>query len=203
MLAEANILEGGFEEPVLDAQATFRAVMDAMARPARVVELAARAAPPSPLSALAGAIACTLIDSDTPMWLDPQLGKSEAVGAWLSFHTGARLTSAPAEAAFALIANPGEMPPLDCFAQGTQEYPDRSATLILQLERLEGGAPLTVRGPGIKGEATIGPVGLPADFARQWAENTKRFPRGVDLILVAGEAIACLPRSARLIDAEA
>jgi alpha-D-ribose 1-methylphosphonate 5-triphosphate synthase subunit PhnI len=198
MPAEANILEGGFAEPVLDAQATFRAVMDAMARPASIVEVAPRSAPPAPLSPLVGAIACTLIDADTPMWLDPRLSESEAVRAWLGFHTGARLAAAPAEAVFALIADPGEMPPLDRFAQGTQEYPDRSATLILQLDSLEGGAPLTFRGPGIKGEATIAPADLPADFARQWIENTKRFPRGLDLILTAGEALACLPRSARL-----
>ncbi|MBS3650552.1 phosphonate C-P lyase system protein PhnH [Pseudaminobacter sp. 19-2017] len=200
--AVTHAFEGGFAEPVLDAQATFRAVMDAMARPARIIEVAPRAAPPASLSPLVGAIACTLIDADTPMWLDPRLGESEAVRAWLSFHTGARLAAAPAEAAFALIADPGEMPPLDRFAQGTQEYPDRSATLILQLDSLEGGAPLTFHGPGIKGEATIAPVSLPADFVRQWTENTKRFPRGVDLILSAGEALACLPRSARLIEVE-
>ena len=198
MPAEAHTLEGGFAEPVLGAQATFRAVMDAMARPAGIVSVEPHATPPKPLTPLAGAIACTLMDADTSVWLDPRLGGSEAVRAWLSFHTGTRFAAASADATFALIDNTLHMPPLDRFAQGTQEYPDRSATLILQIESLESGTPLVFRGPGVKGEATIAPLGLPADFAAQWAENTRRFPRGVDLILVADDSLACLPRSARL-----
>lgn len=202
MPAEAQALEGGFVEPVLDAQATFRAIMDAMARPASVAKFEPRAVPPAPLTSLAGAIACTLADADTPVWLDTLLGDGEAVRVWLGFHTGTRVVSAPIDATFALIGDPSKMPPLDRFAQGTQEYPDRSATLILQLPSLEGGAALTFRGPGIKNSATISPLGLPADFAAQWSQNTKRFPRGVDLILTAGNRLACLPRSARLTGTE-
>lgn len=196
------MLEGGFAEPVLDAQATFRAVMDAMARPAKVMSLAMRTAPPSPLTPLAGAIACSLTDADTPVWLDPRLDASKSVRAWLGFHTGARFTGVPADAAFALIGDASAMLPLERFAQGTQEYPDRSTTLILQVEALDGGAALTFRGPGIKGEATIAPLGLPADFAPQWRENVRRFPRGVDLILTAGDTLVCLPRSVRLTEQE-
>lgn len=94
------------------------------------------------------------------------------------------------------------MPPFDRFAQGSQEYPDRSATLILQLESLDGGAPLTFEGPGIKGRATIAPHGLPPDFARQWGDNRKRFPRGIDLMLTCGNSIICLPRTTRLVRTE-
>lgn len=202
MLAEAHALDGGFPDPVLDAQATFRVVMDAMARPASIATIALRAAPPAPLTRLAGAVACTLIDADTPVWLDAPLGSSEAVRSWLGFHTGARLVGAPADATFAMIGKPSDMPPLDRFAQGTQEYPDRSTTLIVLVESLEGAAPLTFRGPGIQDEAIIAPRDLPADFSRQWMENFRRFPRGVDLILTTGDALACLPRSARLVGGE-
>ncbi|WP_137391063.1 phosphonate C-P lyase system protein PhnH [Rhodoligotrophos defluvii] len=202
MRPQAHMLEGGFAQPVFDAQATFRAVMDGMARPARRTPLVARTVPPLPLHPLAGALACTLVDADTPVWLDPVLGGSEAVQAWLAFHTGARVARVPTHAAFAFIGAPAAMPPLAEFAQGTQEYPDRSATLVLQLESLEGGTPLTFRGPGIRDEVSIAPAGLPSDFAAQWSSNSRRFPRGVDLILCAGEAIACLPRSAHLVRAE-
>lgn len=202
MLAEANALEGGFSNPVLDAQSVFRALMDAMARPGSIARMDASVTPPAPLDRAAGAIACALIDADTPYWLDSLLD-GEALRSWLAFHTGARPAASMPEAAFALVADPSSMPPFERFAQGSQEYPDRSATLVLQLEGLEGGAPLTFRGPGIKDRVTIAPRGLPVDFAAQWQANHKRFPCGTDLILTAGDAFTCLPRSARLILAEA
>lgn len=202
MLAEAIALEGGFSNSVLDAQSTFRALMDAMARPATTVKVQPCVKPPLPLLSVAGAIACTLIDADTPFWLDASLADSAALPVWLAFHTGARPTSTLAEAAFALIGDPTSMPPLDRFGQGSQEYPDRSTTLILQVDSLDSGAALTFEGPGIKGCATIAPRGLPVDFADQWSANRRRFPCGLDLILTAGDALACLPRSTRLISAE-
>jgi alpha-D-ribose 1-methylphosphonate 5-triphosphate synthase subunit PhnH len=202
MGAPATALEGGFADPVLDAQSAFRTIMDAMARPGSVLAMRPLVAPPSPLGAATGAVACTLIDADTPFWLDPMLSAHETLGVWLGFHTGARAASTPVSAAFALIGDAMSMPPLDQFAQGSQDYPDQSTTLILQLESLTEGAPLTFEGPGIKGRYSIAPKGLPADFARQWHDNGKRFPRGVDLILTAADAIACLPRTTRLIQAE-
>ncbi len=40
---------------------------------------------------------------------------------------------------------------------------------------------------------------MPGDFLAQWARNRAGFPLGVDLILVAGDRIACLPRSTRIL----
>ncbi|HEY4193292.1 MAG TPA: phosphonate C-P lyase system protein PhnH [Mesorhizobium sp.] len=199
MIAASATLEGGFADTVMDAQAAFRAVMNAMANPATVVAVPAQATPPAPLTQLAGSLACTLMDADTPVWLDGGLALHEAVRAWLGFHTGAPVAASPPDAIFALVADPSNMPALADFAQGTQEYPDRSATLVLALESLDGGAPLTFRGPGIDGEATFAPLGLPGDFADQWALNAARFPCGVDLILICGDRLACLPRSSRLV----
>lgn len=199
---EAIALDGGFAEPVQDAQAVFRAVMDAMARPATTFDVKPSVAPPPPLAPTVGAIASTLLDADTPVWLDPTLDQSPDVREWLVFHTGASFTDQPGDASFALIGDGSALPGLDIFAQGTQEYPDRSATLVIAVEALAGGAPLTFRGPGILTTAMIAPRGLPSDFAAQWEDNTSRFPRGVDLVLVAGASLACLPRTARLIAGE-
>lgn len=202
MHAPASNLDGGFHEPVFMAQAVFRQVMTAMSRPGTEVSVPDSVSPPALLDKTVAAIACTLADIDTPIWLDPALASSEGVKGWLAFHTGARFTDDAGEAGFALITDIAAMPSLEAFAQGSQEYPDRSTSLILRLPGLEGGSPLSFEGPGIRERVTISPLGLPADFTRQWNANRERFPRGVDLILVSDGSLICLPRSARLVSAE-
>lgn len=198
-----QIVEGGFADPVFAAQSVFRAVMDAMARPGSVHGIGTDARPPAPLNATAAAIALTLADADTPVWLDSELARSDAVKGWLSFHTGAPFADIASDAAFAIISNPSVMPPLTGFALGTQEYPDRSTTLVIQVETLADGSALTLSGPGIKATQEIAPRPLPGHFEMQWRENGALYPRGVDIILAAPDAVACLPRTTRITKMEA
>ncbi|RWA67979.1 phosphonate C-P lyase system protein PhnH [Mesorhizobium sp.] len=196
-------IEGGFADPVFNAQTVFRAVMDAMARPGSVQALSPLAHPPAPLSATAGAVALSLCDNDTPVWLDPRLQAEASVKAWLGFHTGSPLANTPADAHFAIVANPAEMAALDGFSQGTQEYPDRSTTLVLLVDDLASGPSLLLEGPGIEKTAMIAPTGMPRHFVEQWKQNNQRFPRGVDIVLATPGSIACLPRTTRIKTMEA
>jgi alpha-D-ribose 1-methylphosphonate 5-triphosphate synthase subunit PhnH len=190
---------GGFGDPVFQSQAVFRAVMDAMARPGSVHAISSEGLlPPAPLSPGAAAVALTLCDHDTPIWLEPRLAAAEAVPAWLTFHTGAKVTSDPRAAAFALISDAAALPDFGCFALGTDEYPDRSTTLIVQVEELSGGEPMELHGPGIAGSRRFAPNRLPADIRTRWQGNRELFPRGVDLILCAPHQLAALPRSTRI-----
>lgn len=198
MPGPSTSIEGGFVDQVLGAQSVFRAVMDAMARPGTVYPLRVLAHPPQPLSPAAGAVALTLCDHDTPVWLDPALTVSDAPRAWLGFHTGAAIVRSPADAHFALVARPAEFIALENFSQGTQEYPDRSATIILQVDSFEAGEPLALEGPGIRHRAALAPSPMPRHFVEQWHQNRQRFPRGVDLILSGPDAVACLPRTTRI-----
>jgi alpha-D-ribose 1-methylphosphonate 5-triphosphate synthase subunit PhnH len=191
-------LEGGFAEPVLDAQRGFRAMMNALANPGAIQKLDPMPVPPAPLTAELALVALTLCDHDSPLWLDEQLIGSTAVSAWLRFHTGAPLVSEPIAADFALVAAASNLLPLNRFALGTDQYPDRSTTIAMALPSLLGGTVLTLRGPGIKDEATIAPVGLPGDFLAQWLENSELFPRGIDLLLVADGEVIGLPRTTRI-----
>ncbi|PIK69245.1 phosphonate C-P lyase system protein PhnH, partial [Methylobacterium frigidaeris] len=125
------MLARGFADPVHDAQGVFRAVMDALARPGTIRPLVPVLAPPAPLTAELAAVALALADSDAALWLDAALARSQAVTDFLRFHTGARITEDPAEAAFALISDAAACPDFGAFAQGTPAYPDRSATLVL------------------------------------------------------------------------
>lgn len=202
-MVETETIDGGFANPVFDAQSVFRAVMDAMARPGTVQPIGVLARPPAPLSPVAGAVALTLCDHDTPLWLDPPLQASPAAKSWLGFHTGAPLAGTPSDAHFALVSKPAELMALENFAQGTQEYPDRSTTLILQLDSLVSGADLLLEGPGIDKMAMIAPAPLPRHFVEQWKQNRGRFPRGVDVVLAARDGVACLPRTTRIKTMEA
>jgi alpha-D-ribose 1-methylphosphonate 5-triphosphate synthase subunit PhnH len=182
----------GFADPVLDAQAAFRAVMEAMARPGTVRRLAAAPDAPPPLAPAAAAVLLALADADTPLWTD---APEEARG-WIAFHTGAPLLAAPEEAAFLLAT--GAMPPLARLRAGSDEAPQEGATLIAQVEALRPGAGWRLSGPGIAQAHRLAVAGLPADFPAQWAANAARFPRGVDLVLAAGDALAAFPRTLRI-----
>jgi alpha-D-ribose 1-methylphosphonate 5-triphosphate synthase subunit PhnH len=187
----------GFLDPVRESQAVFRRVMDAVARPGTVADLAFAVDGPPGLECAAAAVALTLCDFETPVWLSPDLRDSDAEG-WLRFHAGCPLTRQAVEAAFALIGRAQACPPLSDFNMGDAKYPDRSTTVILQTSALDGGAPVTLSGPGIRGEATIAPVGLPDGFWAQVQANHERFQFGVDLMLVAGSRLLALPRSTRV-----
>ena len=195
---DTNTLDGGFADPVMQSQTAFRAVMDGLANPGTVQELALGLVPPSSLSPELAAIALTLCDHDTTLWLDRDLA-TDAVLGWLRFHTSAPITSERAQAQFALTRDPALT--LADFDQGSDLYPDRSTTVALAIQSVSGGQNLTLTGPGIDGSITIAPRGLPADFLAQWAENGAQFPRGVDLLLVADGQLIGLPRTTRIKEA--
>ena len=187
----------GFGDTIHDAQRVFRAVLDAMARPGIVVDLAATIPAPAPLDPATVAVLMTLADFETPVWLDGR-ATNAAVTEHLRFHCGCPLTDAPTDAVFALVAEPATMPPLAAFAQGTEEYPDRSATIIVQVPSITADSGWTLTGPGIRDHAHLGIGGLPPAFAGWLRDNQAGFPLGVDLIFTCGSRIAALPRSTRV-----
>jgi alpha-D-ribose 1-methylphosphonate 5-triphosphate synthase subunit PhnH len=149
---------------------------------------------PAPFTAATAAIALTLFDFDNAVWLDGASAHGP-VPAFLRFHCGTRVCSDPIEARFAVIADPSAMPSLDSFAIGEDRYPDRSATLIIQVPSLTEGPVTTWTGPGIESSQEVRIDGLPAGFWEQWALNHELYPLGVDIIFTAGNSVIGLPRS--------
>ena len=192
-------LPAGFADKVLSAQSTFRSVMDAMARPGTVQRIAAVAGAPAPMMHGTAAIALTLFDHDTPLWLDPRMAETSDVAKWLKFHTSAPVIADSSICSFALIGDASALPPLDRFSFGSNEYPDRSTTLILQVESLTRGPTLELRGPGIDGTAVLQAAIRPTDLVERLQINQTLFPRGIDVVLVADDAIVAIPRTTRLV----
>jgi alpha-D-ribose 1-methylphosphonate 5-triphosphate synthase subunit PhnH len=179
----------GFAEPVAGAQACFRAVLDAMARPGQVHEAGVGLTPPAPLVPASAAVLLTLVDHDTPLWLDPDAG---AAREWLAFHCGAPFVADANMCGFALAMS---LPELAALPAGSHEAPETSATLVLQVRSLGSGQRFRLEGPGLREPAVLAIDGLPSGFAEIWRSNHALFPRGIDLVLCAGVRLAALPRS--------
>jgi alpha-D-ribose 1-methylphosphonate 5-triphosphate synthase subunit PhnH len=202
---DLSALGAGFSDAALGSQSVFRAALHALSHPGRVVELPHDAQTPSRGHAASAALLLALLDPDCTLWLSPSLAGSDAA-AWLRFHTGCVLVDAPEAAQFAWLAQGDECPPLERFAQGSDAYPDQSATCVIDVAALaEGGAGAwTLRGPGIRDSASIAVDGLPhgadatTSFASQWAANHAAFPRGIDVFLAAPKQIVGLPRTTRI-----
>jgi alpha-D-ribose 1-methylphosphonate 5-triphosphate synthase subunit PhnH len=192
-------LPAGFADKVLSAQTTFRSVMSAMARPGSVQRIAVAAGAPHPLMRGSAAIALTLFDHDTPIWLDQRMSETSNVTKWLKFHTGAPVIADSSICHFALIGDAGALPALDRFAFGSNEYPDRSTTLIMQVESLTQGENFELRGPGIDGTAVVRATIQPSDLFERLTINATLFPRGIDVVLVHDDTIVAIPRTTRLL----
>lgn len=182
---QAETLSGGFTDPARDAARAFRSVMDAIAHPGTLYGISG-AQPPAPLSVAAGSTILTLCDTDTPIYLAGE-ADCPAVRSWIAFHTGAPIVDA-AHCQFALGTWQALMP-LSRYSIGTSEYPDRSATLIVETKDLQAKGS-TLSGPGIKDTAQLN---LPDPQAL--AANNAQFPLGLDMVFTCAGQIAALPRS--------
>lgn len=190
----------GFADPVHDAQANFRAILDALANPGTARKLTLSCEGSGPFTSELASTLLTLADHDVTVWLSHCL-HLEAVSGFIGFHAGAAVVADIAKASFAFVGQGDAWPELAACNLGTQEYPDRSTTIIAQVPALRGGAGHVLRGPGIRDTQEFSPQGLPEDFVAQWRENRALFPRGVDLLLVAGGEVMGLPRSTQIMEA--
>ncbi|GAB4367878.1 MAG: phosphonate C-P lyase system protein PhnH [Kiloniellaceae bacterium] len=187
-------LKPGFADPVHGAQRLFRGLLTALAHPGRAVEISDPVEGPVPLDPATTAAALTLLDYDTPLWID-WIADTPPLRAYLKFHCGCPIVARSQDAAFALVTDPANMPRLALFAQGVDQYPDRAATLLLQVPALTGGPAVTLSGPGIKDSARVAPAGLPDWFWNDWRLNAAQFPLGVDIFFTCGTTVIGLPRS--------
>jgi alpha-D-ribose 1-methylphosphonate 5-triphosphate synthase subunit PhnH len=187
-------LAAGFADPVHEAQRAFRAALDALARPGRVVELgeaiAGLAIPPAMARLL-----LALTDDDTGVWWQRD---DPAMARWLRFHTGAAVAARTDQAAFAVVTDPPAMPPLAAFAQGTAAAPEFSTTLLIEVPSLDAGTAFRWHGPGIREPLTVRIAGMSAGFWATWQANHAAFPQGVDLIFTCGCRAIGLPRTTRV-----
>jgi alpha-D-ribose 1-methylphosphonate 5-triphosphate synthase subunit PhnH len=192
-MSDLRTLAPGLADPAHDAQQFFRTILDATSRPGRIVSLPAAPRGPGAISPATAAYLLTLADRDTPIWLGSDFDRPE-VRDFLRFHAGTPIVATRGEASFGVVAA-GTPRPLDGFNLGTDAYPDRSATVVIEVPALQGGRTRHWRGPGIAERASVAIAGLADAFWNDWAANHGLFPCGVDIVFTAGSQLCALPRS--------
>ncbi len=176
-------LSPGFND-IHASQRCFRAILDAMSHPGRTRTLDEALDPPPSLSVAAACCLLALTDATVLVALPDDAANLQV------FHTGAGLAP-PSRADFIVARAPIA---ITDFSGGTDEEPERGATLLLDVPALDTGIRVRLSGPGIAGSITIS-LPLTTDFIRQWRDQHDRAPCGIDVILCAGRSLLAMPRS--------
>jgi alpha-D-ribose 1-methylphosphonate 5-triphosphate synthase subunit PhnH len=174
-----------------EAQRTFRAVLDALARPGTTTHLPVPVGAPAALGPL-----LALADLDTPVCVlgDPGVDTEEWLGAV------ALATSAPPadleQARLVAALRPVTTDELRAVRVGSAADPEEAALVTLAVPALTGGPTVRLEGPGVAPGAVVTATGLPAGWLEIRAAAA--FPAGADLLLVEpGGACVGLARSTR------
>lgn len=193
---DLNRLTPGFSDPVQGSRQTFRAILDAMAHPGRIVATDNVLSPPRPLNPASAAVSLTLLDFETTLWTD--LKSSTKGNGWLRFHCGCSVVADPSEAVFALITSSDTMPAINKFKTGDDESPEFSTTIIIQTGRLSSTDGIRLTGPGIEDFSTLKVEGLKKRFWQDRQSQFDMFPLGVDIIFTCENRLAALPRTTKV-----
>ncbi|MEL6688532.1 MAG: phosphonate C-P lyase system protein PhnH, partial [Pseudomonadota bacterium] len=123
--------------------------------------------------------------------------RTATVEGWFRFHCNCPLVEDGQQSGFAIADALSDALDFYGFYIGDAKYPDRSTTLILQVENLEAGEEISLQGPGIPGTRKVNISGLPDHFWTWRKDNHKEFQLGVDVMLTSGSKLLGLPRTTR------
>lgn len=194
-MSDSHTLAPGFADPVHSSQQAFRLLIDALARPGRIQRLPAPPEKVAGLGPAAAAIALTLLDFETPVWLDKD---SLEATHFLRFHCNCAIVGDARRARFAFAKGFDNLPSLDAFSLGTDIEPENATTLIVEVDDLYADGPLVLTGPGIERQHRLGVSGFDTDRIAERVALAELFPRGLDVFLTCGERVAGLPRTTRI-----
>ena len=190
-----NQLIAGFQNPVADAQAVFRTTLSAMSEPGLPQNLPMAEGLDS-LQAASWALLQALLDADVKVHLGDSVSTNKVCSNVL-FHTGCELTADKTQADF-IVCDLATALTWDWrgLKRGSERSPEHSATLIIQVDALQGEAYSVWQGPGIEHQRDMNTV-LDKTF---WLKRAAAmaFPLGVDVMLVAGQDLIGLPRTTQV-----
>jgi alpha-D-ribose 1-methylphosphonate 5-triphosphate synthase subunit PhnH len=202
---ELSEIGTGFSDISLGSQSVFRAALEALSYPGRPIALEVTFEAPKAAQASSSGLLLALLEPGSRLWLSPSLVNTDAA-TWIVFHTDCKITPHQHEADFAWIKHWDELPALEYFALGTDEYPDHSTTCVIDIAspatKTAAKPSVTLTGPGIAVTATIDHLdATPSQlegFITQWAKNHASFPRGIDVFFATNTGLIGLPRTTRI-----
>jgi alpha-D-ribose 1-methylphosphonate 5-triphosphate synthase subunit PhnH len=183
-----------------DGQEAFRVILDSMARPGQLRRLdTAKLAPPAGLAGASALLGLCLLDSEVSFHC---AGFAPEVTEYLRVNTNSRVAPA-AEADFVFLGDSSRLDEVAVAKTGDPEYPELSATLVLQVralseEPMADSLRVATSGPGVDGMRSFSVAGLETAFLTLLRRTNEEFPLGLDLVLTCGDAVLSLPRSQRL-----
>jgi alpha-D-ribose 1-methylphosphonate 5-triphosphate synthase subunit PhnH len=175
-------------------QQTFRVLLNAMARPGSISQLPV---PEQPSQSRLLAVAEALVDHEVTFAALPE--RPDLVDAVLRL-TGSRVASLEtADYVFCEGATLAEA--LARVKDGTLEYPDRSATLVCEVQDVHEPTSdyIELSGPGINGSIRVHVHGFEPEARAAFAERNAMPPTGVDVVFVSKAGhVNCLSRYTKL-----
>ncbi len=180
-------------DAVLDTQRVFRRILDAMANPARTVDIAPYAARFHEGCGVLLALGMTLLDNETAFCVEGD----EALETALLSLTLARRTPL-AQADYVFLPHAGDArAAIPQVKYGTPVSPHLSATVIV-LDEGAGAHAMRLQGPGISGTAAYMATDAALEALDARDAQHYPYPQGIDLLLASRSGtLTALPRLTR------
>ena len=186
----------GFKNKTFESQEAFHLILQATANPGKKVKFMNHNYSQKDLHISSVNIIFTLLDLDTNVFI--QSAQENIISNFIKLHTGSPITKNKIESDFAIITH-GDLD-FDSFNDGLDQYPDKSTTLIIQIQSMSEGEDFVLSGPGIKISNQITLRGIPHNFKEKINSNSSKFPRGVDIFLTCNDELISLPRTIKIVN---
>ncbi|ABR47364.1 phosphonate metabolism protein [Alkaliphilus metalliredigens QYMF] len=191
----------GFDR-IHDVQMIYRKVLDAMSRPGKINNIKKETEALDQYQDLyLGTFGILHLLLDTEVTYNVISNNEKVVSQLINLHTySKRADIKKADYIFILKnANKEEVEvSLNDSKIGDLRDPQKSATVILEVEEISNEKGLILRGPGIKKESYL-KINTPFSWIENRNQKNIEFPLGIDMIFIDKDAnITCLPRTTEI-----
>ncbi len=191
-----NQWRNGSDDPAVESHQAFRAILDAMEHPGRLVTIREYPYAPAVFNSASAATCLTLLDDETPVWTDIDW-RNPAIG-WLQSGCGSSVVTEPCMAKFAIITRPAAMPPLEYFRVGRYEHCEKATTIVVQVEDIYPVADHQNSNVAGNRNSRLDLKDVADIFWCQWRQISFLHPMGIDIFFTCEDVLTALPKMTRI-----